>query len=80
MSAEIQRRLNSVLRDRRYKDLSAIRVFMHPEVLARLRNEDSQLLDELERKYKHQLSFRIDPLLHCEEFKLVDPETGVELV
>ena len=80
MSAEIQRRLNSVLRDRRYKDLGAIRVFMHPEVLARLRNEDSQLLDELEQKYKHALSFRIDPLLHCEEFKLVDPETGVELI
>ena len=80
MSAEIQRRLNSVLRDRRYKDLAAVRVFMHPEVLARLRNEDAQLLDELEKKYKHALSFRIDPLLHCEEFKLVDPETGVELV
>ena len=60
---------NSVLRDRRYKDVGAIRVFMHPEVLARLRNEDSKLLDELESKYKHQLSFRIDPLMHCEEFK-----------
>ena len=80
MSAEIQRRLSSVLRDRRYKDVGAIRVFMHPEVLARLRNEDSQLLDELERKYKHELSFRIDPLMHCEEFKLVDQESGIELV
>ena len=79
MSAEIQRRLNSVLRDRRYKDVGAIRVFMHPEVLARLRNEDSQLLDELESKYNHELSFRIDPLLHFEEFKLVDPDTGTEL-
>ncbi len=79
MSAEIQRRLNSVLRDRRYKDVGAVRVFMHPEVLARLRNEDSQLLDELESKYNHELSFRIDPLLHFEEFKLVDPDTGTEL-
>ena len=38
-----------------------------------------QLLDELESKYNHELSFRIDPLLHFEEFKLVDPDTGTEL-
>ena len=78
MSVEIQRRLNTVLRDRRYKDLP-VRVIMHPDILARLRNEDAQLLRDIEEKYKHDLSFRADPMLHYEEFRIVDPETGVEL-
>ena len=50
-----------------------------PEVLTRLRNQDAQLLTDLEHKYKHELSFRADPALHCEEFILVDPETGAEV-
>ncbi len=78
MSAEIQRRLNTVLRDSRYRNMP-VRVFMHPDVLARLRNEDAALLRELEEKYKHDLSFRADPQLHYEEFRLVDPETGIDL-
>ena len=78
MSAEIQRALASVMRDRRYHDIP-VRVFMHPEVLARLRNEDSELLDELEAKYSNSLSFRADPLLHYEEFRIIDTVTGAEL-
>ena len=78
MSAEIQRKLSSIMRDRKYKGV-ALRVFMHPEVLARLRNEDAHLLSAMEHKYKNELSFRADPMLHYEEFKLVDAETGVEL-
>ncbi len=78
MSAEIQRALSSILKDKKYKGV-AVRVIMHPEVLARLRNEDEKLLDDLERKYQHDLSFRADPMLHYEEFKLVDPETGAVL-
>ncbi|MDR0933303.1 MAG: Rne/Rng family ribonuclease [Victivallales bacterium] len=78
MSVEIQRRLNSILRDRRYKDVP-VRVIMHPEVLARLRNEDAQLLTDIEEKYHHALSFRADPALHYEEFRLLDPDTGAEL-
>ena len=78
MSVEIQRRLNSVLRDRRYKDVP-VRVIMHPEVLNRLRNEDAKLLTDIEQKYNHTLSFRADPQLHYEEFRLVDPDTGAEL-
>ncbi len=78
MSVEIQRRLNSILRERRYKDIP-VRVIMHPDILARLRNEDAKLLTDIEQKYNHSLSFRADPMLHYEEFRLVDPETGAEL-
>ena len=40
-----------------------------------------KLEEEIEglTKYKNELSFRADPMLHYEEFKLVDTETGVEL-
>ena len=78
MSVEIQRRLNTVLRESRYRN-RPVRVIMHPDILQRLRNEDALLLRELEEKYKHDLSFRADPMLHSEEFKLVDPDTGDEL-
>lgn len=78
MSAEIQRKLSSVMRDKKYRGV-ALRVYMHPEVLERLRNEDAELFDDLESRYKHELSFRADPELHYEEFRLTDAETGAEV-
>lgn len=78
MSVEIQRKLNEILKDRRYRG-TQVRVIMHPEVLARLKNEDAKLLQELENESRHELSFRADPMLHYEEFRFVDPETGTEI-
>ncbi len=78
MSIEIQRRLQTLLKDKKYKNIP-IRVLMHPEVLARLKNEDSRHLINLEQKYKHNLTFRADPELHCEEFRFIDPDTGMEI-
>ncbi len=78
MSVEIQRRLRETLkRYSRNRDLQ-VRVIIHPTILARLKNEDAQLFDDLERKYGKSLSFRGDGMLHLEEFKLIDPETGEE--
>ena len=56
-----------------------VRLFMHPDVLARLHNSDAKLLDEIEKRYTNDLSFRADPTLHCEEFRIVDAITGTEL-
>lgn len=78
MSAEIQRELNTVMRDKKYKGV-ALRVFMHPDILARLRDEDAELLRDLEHKYKNELSFRADPSLHYEEFRLFEAENGTEV-
>ncbi len=78
MSVEIQRRLNTLFRNNRYKNVP-VRIVMHPEVLARLKNEDAELLQELEDKYRHVLTFRADPMMHCEEFQLFDADTGVEI-
>ena len=77
MSVEIQRALNTFFRDKRHKH-DPVRVIIHPDVLARLRDEDSELLIELENKYGSSLSFRADASLHCETFRMVDPVTGNE--
>ena len=78
MSAEIQRKLNAVLRNKHNKNIP-VRVFMHPDVLARLRNSDASLLEEIEKKHANDLSFRADPALHYEEFRIVDAVTNTEL-
>ncbi|MDD5599476.1 MAG: Rne/Rng family ribonuclease, partial [Victivallaceae bacterium] len=75
MSVEIQRRLHSLFKARGPKGFS-IRIFMHPDVLARLKNEDAELFDNLEKQYGRDLSFRGDSTMHHEEFKLVNPDTG----
>jgi len=78
MSVEIQRRLQEVLKKHKSERGLAIKVLMHPSILARLKNEDAAHLTEMESKHGKELSFRADPALHLEEFKLIDPETGVE--
>ena len=52
---------------------------MHPSILERLRNEDEKLLIELEKRYFGKLSFRADPALHAELFKIVNVTTNEEV-
>jgi ribonuclease G len=77
MSVEIQRRLQ-VLMQRRHSP-EQIRVHVHPSILERLRNEDAELLADMEAELGGELSFRGDPNLHVEEFRLTDQSTGAEL-
>ncbi len=78
MSVEIQRELNRIIRKYRKDKEFAVRVIMHPTVLARMKNSDSEFLSEMEKKYGAQISFRGDTSIHLEEFRLVDPITGAE--
>ena len=77
MSVEIQRRLKELLKKKKRKNIS-VRVMMNPAILARLKNEDAELLQDLEATYGQALSFRADPTIHIEEFRMFDPETGEE--
>ena len=79
MSVEIQRRLKEVLKRRNSRKKMAIRVIMNPAILARLKNEDAELLRNLEEEYGKALSFRADPTIHIEDFKLIDPDSGREI-
>jgi len=56
----------------------SVRVIMNPIVMERLKNDDADLLREMEADYGKDLSFRADPTMHVEKFKLVDPETNME--
>jgi ribonuclease G len=77
-SVELHRTLNTVMRT--YQDsIHDIRVILNPDVLKRLKEEDEELLVELERRYAGRLMFRGDPTFHHEKFVITDANTGVEL-
>ncbi|MFW5996894.1 MAG: Rne/Rng family ribonuclease [Lentisphaeria bacterium] len=73
ISVEIQRRLQSIMRRRRNVQ---IRVYVHPHVLQRLREEDDKLLKQLEQDWGGELTFRADEELHLEEYRMVNMDTG----
>ncbi|MDB6022073.1 MAG: cafA [Pedosphaera sp.] len=80
MSVEIQRKLSEILK-KRSRDESdfQLRIVVHPSVLDRLRNEDEKHLIEMEKRYFGKLSFRADPALHAELFKIVNVATNEEV-
>ncbi len=78
VSVEIQRALKELLRRKHWDKNLSVRVIVHPSVLARLKNEDDRFLRELEDEYGKDLSFRSDPNMRHEAFKLIDPKTEVE--
>ncbi|MDB6121503.1 MAG: cafA [Pedosphaera sp.] len=80
MSVEIQRKLSEILK-KRSRDESdfQLRIVVHPSVLDRLRNEDEKHLIEMEKRYFGKLSFRADPALHAELFKIVNVANNEEL-
>jgi len=80
MSVEIQRKLTEILKKRpRDESDFQLRIVVNPVVLSRLRKEDEQHLIELEKRYFGKLSFRAEPALHAEEFKIVNVSTNEEL-
>ncbi len=80
MSVEIQRKLGEILK-KRSRDESdfQLRIVVHPTILERLRNEDEKHLIEMEKRYFGKLSFRADPALHAELFKIVNVATNEEM-
>jgi ribonuclease G len=80
MSVEIQRKLSEILK-KRSRDESDFQllIIVHPSILERLRTEDEKHLIEMEKRYFGKLSFRKDPALHAEAFKIVNVATNEEL-
>ena len=80
MSVEIQRKLSEILK-KRSRDESdfQLRIVVNSTVLERLRTEDEKLLIELEKRYFGKLSFRADPAMHAEQFKIINVATNEEL-
>jgi ribonuclease G len=80
MSVEIQRKLGEILK-KRSRDESdyQLRIVVNPTVLERLRNEDENLIKEMEKRHFVRLMFRPDPTVHAEQFKIVNIATNEEL-
>jgi ribonuclease G len=80
MSVEIQRKLGEILRKRQRDESDfQLRIVVNPNVYERLRTEDEKLLIELEKRYFGKLSFRGDPALHSEQFKIINVASNEEL-
>ena len=81
MSVEIQRKLAEILK-RRHRDESdfQLKIVVHPTVLERLRKDDEKILIEMEKRYFGKLSFRAEPAMHLEHFKIINALTNEELV
>jgi ribonuclease G len=59
MSVEIQRALTRVMR--LHPGVREVRVMLNADVLDRLKQEDEEILIDLERKFQGRLSFRVNP-------------------
>src|SRR6266480_1117877 len=77
-SVELHRTLNTVMR-KYQEEVHEFRVILNPDVLKRLKEEDEDLLIELERRYASKLMFRGDPTFHHEKFAITDASNGAEL-
>ncbi len=77
ISVELQRRVGEILR--KVKGKVPLKITVHPTVFNRLKNEDAHLLERMEIKLGGEFSFRSDPNLHHEEFKVFNADTGEEL-
>ena len=78
LSVELQRSLHKIMRTHQ-DTVHDFRVSVHPELLKRLREEDEELLVEIERRYTGRLTFRSEPGFHHEQFQISNAETGQEL-
>jgi ribonuclease G len=80
MSVELQRRITAVMRRRTRQGVAPkLQVVVSPAVLDRLRNEDEQLLVDMQAKFEGSLTFRSDPTKHVEAFQILDSENGAVL-
>ena len=78
MSVRIQRRIQAIVK-RDGAAAMTLRIVVNPLVMDRLRKEDEQVLIDLERKTKAQLTFVSDANLHIEDFRVLNGETGAVL-
>lgn len=81
MSVEIQRRIAEVMRRKKASTAHPVpvKITINPTVLDRLRNEDEQILVDMEEKLHGHLTFMSNPNMHVEEFTIHHAETGEEL-
>lgn len=78
ISVELQRRLTDLLQ-RPSEEMSDLVITVHPEIMQRLKTEDSEHLISLERRYHGRLTFRSEPTQSRERVTFISAETGREI-
>tara|TARA_B100000925_G_scaffold35269_1_gene23196 strand:- start:960 stop:2567 length:1608 start_codon:yes stop_codon:yes gene_type:complete len=75
ISVELQRKLSGLMNmeDESIMDLIIV---VHPEIMQRLKDEDSNALLEMERRHHGRFTFRSDPSYDREEIKISCQSTG----
>ena len=78
MSVDLQRSINAIFARHgdRIRDLVIV---VHPDVLMRLRTEDSKLIEDLQRRHNARLTFRSDPAFYREQIVFADANTKQEI-
>ncbi len=81
MSVEIQRRIAEVMRRKKASAGNPlnIKITINPLILDRLRNEDEEILVQMEERYHGHMTFVANANMHVEEFNIVNTQTGEEL-
>ncbi len=80
MSVEIQRKLIELLKKRpRDESDFQVRIVVHPTVYERMRREDEKFIIEIEKKFFGRVSFRPEPGIHAEHYKILNCTTNEEL-
>ncbi len=79
MSVEIQRRILAIMRKSKAKESMSLRITINPAILKRLREEDEELLLNMEKKFNGHLSFLPDSNKHMEDISIVNVKTNKEL-
>lgn len=77
MSVDLQREIQRILA--REKQVHELTIIVSTPVMARLRNEDEELLSDLMRRFAAKLTFRTDPQFHVEEYKILNTQTEQEI-
>ena len=75
LSVDIQRQIAAIMR----KQLNApgeteLQILVSPSVMERLRNEDEQMLVEMQRRYSGRLLFKSEVARHPESFAILDKD------
>ncbi|MBR5588313.1 MAG: Rne/Rng family ribonuclease [Kiritimatiellae bacterium] len=78
LSVDIQRQIAAVMRKQQNAPgATDLQVLVAPSVMERLRNEDEQMLVEMQRRYSGKLTFKSEVARHPESFAILDRDGKV---
>ena len=83
VSIEVQRRILSAITRLQSEQSSApisLKTYMHPVNHERLTGSDGNLVKEIERSYGVELTFSANEAYHVENFKVLNANTGKEII